>query len=358
MSTRITADEQLQRILHILPAAARNGGISIEELAGELDVAADRLLADIEEATNRTFHHAGGTVDPFTIFTDGRRVEVFASHDFNRPVRLNRRETLALTLGLRALALEAEPHRRDGIMNFARRLEAAVCAPDTLPSGDGTVPQAPAGARGSAGGMGADQAGGGASAEDGVEYEAFDLDLGADEFRGAIVDAVADGVQCEIWYLKPGEVEPEKRRIAPHRLIHADGAWYVAATDLEREGLRFFRMDRVLEASPVAGRMAPPEPPGFDEWIRGAPFVAAEHVPVAVRYHARIARWITERNGATPEQDGSVVVEHRVSDMRWVVRHVMQYGGAAVVESPGHARSHVGSTVRAIMAQWAGEGRE
>jgi predicted DNA-binding transcriptional regulator YafY len=70
-----------------------------------------------------------------------------------------------------------------------------------------------------------------------------------------------------------------------------------------------------------------------------------------VRYSPRIARWIVER--AVPAEradDGSVVVRHRVADPRWIVRHVLQYAGEAVVEEPEQARQWVGAAARDVMA--------
>jgi proteasome accessory factor C len=346
-SRRPTAEDQLQRILYILPAAARNDGIAITDLAQELGVPVERVVADLEEATARTYLHPGGTVDPFTILLDDRRVQVIAKHHFNRPVRLNRREALALTLGLRTLAAEADSEaRRREIIDFAQRLEATIVAPDMTADGD-DAPRNDAGQRA--------QASGGSSGnafphEDGVEYEGFSLALGEDGFRGAVADAVVEGRLCRIWYLKPGDARPETRSIAPYRLIHADGCWYVAAMDVERDGLRFFRMDRILDVT-VLGDAAPAEPPAFAEWVANAPYAGAEEVTVTIRYDARVARWMTERTRQPADDDGSVALQHQVSDVRWIVRHVLQYGGAAVVEEPEPVRAWVLAAV-----QWtAGE---
>jgi proteasome accessory factor C len=314
---RSSAGEQLQRILYILPTAARNGGARIDDLARDLEVTPERVLADLEEATARAYHHPGAAIEPFTILMDSRHVEVHARHEFTRPVRLSEREAVALGLGLRTLATEADPAQRQHLMELAERLEGALCAAD---------PRAADG-----------------SACDGVEYDGpgIHLQLGDDGFRGAIADAIADGTLCDLVYLKSGGIEPEHRRVAPYRLVHAEGRWYVAALDIERDGLRFFRMDRVLDAA-VTAAAGPPPPDHLDAWLRGAPYIGVDEIEVSVRYDASIARWITERSGdagvAPVRDDGSVVVTHRVADARWIVRHVMQYGGAAVVEEPEPAR--------------------
>ena len=53
---------------------------------------------------------------------------------------------------------------------------------------------------------------------------------------------------------------------------------------------------------------------------------------------AELARWIAERMAQPLERGGSAVVSHRVADPGWIVRHVLQYAGDAVVEEPEEAR--------------------
>ena len=151
--------------------------------------------------------------------------------------------------------------------------------------------------------------------------------------------------------LGPGFTWPETRhrRIAPYRLLFANGMWYVAAWDMERDALRFFRMDRVLDAT-LGTEQAPAAPHDLDEMLSGSePFRASDEVEVHVRYSKRIARWIVERApSAQLEDDGSAVVAHRVADRHWLVRHVLQYGGEAWVEEPQELRERVARSARQL----------
>jgi proteasome accessory factor C len=342
-----TAADQLERILHILPAAARRDGVPIETLAAELGVDAATVLRDIEHVTARAFYHPAGAVETFSILLDGRTVEMHASHEFKRPVCLNQRETLALSLGLRSLAADADGERRAEIVAFASRVEAELGASLTderRNPGSGT--RATARERST----GRSTAGGGAEGgEDAVDYEEFALGFDDDGFRGVIADAMEMQRMCTIWYLKPGDAAPENRSIAPYRLMYAEGTWYVAAWDVLRHGLRFFRMDRVLNADVTEA--AAPELPveALDSLLsRGVAYSAADDVEVRVRYSPRVARWVAERAAAPLENDGSIVLHHRVADIRWIVRHVLQYGGDAVVEAPDEARSWVAAAAAEV----------
>jgi proteasome accessory factor C len=329
-----TAADQLERILHILPAAARSDGVPLETLAAELGVDAATVLRDIEHVTARAFYHPAGAVETFSILLDGRTVQVHAPHEFKRPACLNEREALALGLGLRSLAADADPQRRAEIVAFASRVEAELGGPLTDDRQDpGAGSRAPTGG------------------EDAVDYEEFALGFDDDGFRGVIADAIEMQRLCTIWYLKPGDGAPEHRSIAPYRLMYAEGTWYVAAWDVLRQGLRFFRMDRVLDAD-VADDAAPELPrEALDALLsRGVAYSAVDDLEVRVRYSPRVAPWVAERAAAPLETDGSIVLHHRVADIRWIVRHVLQYGGDAVAEAPDDARSWV-ATAAADLAR-------
>jgi predicted DNA-binding transcriptional regulator YafY len=327
-----TAEAQLERILYILPAAAR-GRVPVDEIARALDVEPATVLRDLEDATARSYYHPAGSVESFSITTDGRTVQVHAPTEFTRPVRLSQGEAMALGLGLRALAADADVERRTGILNLAQRLEAALVAPDVL-----AREAAPRYVTASDASL---------AAEDEVEYEAMELAFDDDGFRGVVADAVELRRLCTIWYLKPGDTAPVQRTIAPFRLIYAYGRWYVLAHDMDRDGLRFFRMDRILDAR--LDEAAAPEPPELDDLLeRGVPYSAREEVEVTVRYSPRIARWIAERMAQPLERDGSAVVRHRVADPGWIVRHVLQYAGDAVVEEPEEARGWMASAAAVV----------
>jgi proteasome accessory factor C len=320
-----TAAAQLERILYILPAAARTDGVAVDVLASALGVDPATVLHDIEQVSTRAFYHPAGAVDDFTLLLDGETVEVHAPHEFRRPVRLSEREALALGLGLRTLAAEAREPRRSQILDLAHRLEAELGAPAL-----GELRAAPAVA---------------ATPLDDVDYEDLALAFDDDGFRGVIADAIALRRVCTIWYLKPGDIAPAYRSIAPCRLIYADGLWYAAAWDMDREALRYFRMDRILDA--VLEEDAAPDVPQdqLDVMLAGrVPFHATDEVRVRVRYSPRVARWLAERIAATLEPDGSLLLYHRVADPRWIVRHVLQYAGEAIIEEPESARHWVATS--------------
>ena len=69
---------------------------------------------------------------------------------------------------------------------------------------------------------------------------------------------------------------------------------------------------------------------------------------LVVRYSPRVARWIAEREGKRVADDGCVVVEYPLADLRWAVRHVLQYGPDAEVLSPPRVRDEIRRRLQAL----------
>jgi proteasome accessory factor C len=317
MAERETADARISRVLQLLPRAARPGGIAVGELAAELGVTERRVLEDLEEVCTRAFYHSADSGGDVQVMIGRRAVEVFTTRDFRRPPRLTPREMLALGLGLRILAAEATEARRPFLLRLAERLETG---------GLGALPE--------------------------PLLDIIAVNPGADSatgLRAALADASRGRRRCVIAYLKPKAAEPERRTVDPYVLMAAEGKWYLVAFCHRSADVRVFRADRVADVEVTGETFAVPE--GFDPWdyVReGRVYRAGEtvdEVEVPVRYSARIARWIEELGAVEPQEDGAVVVRHRVSDPGWLVRHVLEYGADAEVLGPPEMRRRVAEAV-------------
>jgi hypothetical protein len=91
---------QLERILYILPRAAREGGISLGELSEALGVDASVILKDVYDVTARAYYHRAGDED-LLLEIEGGQVTVFNPGAFKRPVRLSMPEAVCLGLAMR-----------------------------------------------------------------------------------------------------------------------------------------------------------------------------------------------------------------------------------------------------------------
>lgn len=322
MTPKEPAERQLERVLHILPIAARPGGVSLAELAAELGVPERRLLRDLEEVTARAYY-LEPPVD-IDISIEQNRVTVWTTGEFGRPVKLSPREALALTLGLRLLAEGADAARSEALRALAARLDAALAS---FPAGSFAEDFA---------------LGGGDPAGEGT------LDL--------LREAARERRPCRLRYLKPADIEPEPRVLHPYALVHAGGRWYALGHSPEAGAVRAFRLDRILDVTPLDGSFDVPADFDPADHIDGDHvFRADEPIEVTVLYSPRIARWIEERGAAGSQtvgekrSDGSVEVRHPVADPGWLVRHVLYHGPDAEVLGPPEIRDLLRQRIEQIV---------
>lgn len=330
-----SAEARLERLLHVLPAAMRPDGASLSALARTLRTTPERIVEDIEELTARSFYQPGGWPDDVQIFLEGDRVQVWCATGFERPVRLNRDETLCLALALRGGA--AAPARLADAEARAALLERAERHLGHPVTREGDAGMAPSG-----------------------EPEGAD----PEGIRETLVAARRDRRPAAIWYVKAGARDGSVRVVHPYEIVYAEGAWYAVAYCTVEEAVRVFRLDRVLACDLAEGSFEPP--PDFrveDHLAAGRLFVTREDQPLhhaRVRYSARIARWMRERARWEPERleeadDGSVSVRHEVADPQWIVSHTLQYGADAEVVEPEAVRAMVREVATALAVDVAGE---
>ena len=325
MAEAVGAAGQLERILYILPRAAREEGATLEELSASLGVGADVVLKDLTQVTARAFYLPAGSGD-LLLEIDGNRVNLLTDGAFHRPVRLSMAEAVCLGLALRGRlagrwAGEAGTDVEPRALRFLHSLESTL---STIPTEDAMA-----------------------------RIEAADLRPDPAGIREILSLALEAREECRIQYLKPGEDAPEERTVRPYALVHGEGHWYLLAWCTVSDGVRTFRMDRVLDAEPTGERF--PAPADFDPGAHiegGRVFRADERMQVKVRFSPHVARWIAERKPGKRASDGSLTVTYEVADPHWIVREVLQYGPDAEVLEPDEVRGWV----RGVVDGWK-EGR-
>ena len=156
-------------------------------------------------------------------------------------------------------------------------------------------------------------------------------------------------------YRKGGEETASHRVICPYAIVFTSGMWYAVAHCESSDGVRFFRLDRVDDVELLEARYTRPR--GFsveDVMADGKAFHAEGARTLRLRYSPAIARWIAEREGKTPAEDGSLVIDHPLADTDWAVRHVLQYGPDVPCSSPRTCGTRCGSGSR---GSWASDAR-
>jgi proteasome accessory factor C len=250
---------------------------------------------------------------------DGQRVNLFSEGLFDRPVRLSMTEAVCLGLALRGRlagrrAKDSEADVQDDAAELLHTLETTLT----------TIPTEEVMAR----------------------IEAADLRPDPAGIREVLSMAMEAREECRLEYLKPGDETPETRTVHPYAMAHGEGHWYLLGWCQVSEGVRNFRMDRVLYVEQTGVHFPAPEDFDPSDFIEGGRVFRPDGtLEVKVRFSPRIARWLAERMEGESEGDGSLTVTYEVCDPHWIVREVLQYGPDAEVVEPEEVRGWVRGVV-------------
>ena len=314
----IDAGERLRRVLQVMPLIVDRDNVSVDEVQSRAGVDALTLLDDLRVLTERE-DEPGGFVEAVSILFDANSVSVRSPH-FGRPTRITLPELCALELGFAMSSAASTADERAVIDRARARIRGAIVAlPESATRDDLWYASGPA-----------------------VRNEQILVTLR--EARRA----KAQGAHC---------VSPGRRE----RIDRAGGASVCGAARarfvVSRRPLRAQRRHSILPSRSrrirrvarrcvrgagrlsISSRCSPPN----------ASSSSASAERLVVRYSARIARWISEREEGELAADGSFVVSHPLADDAWAVRHVLQYGPEAEVLEPARVRERLATTLRAMM---------
>jgi proteasome accessory factor C len=174
----------------------------------------------------------------------------------------------------------------------------------------------------------------------------FELAQTPEPHAGAEEDLVATLTRAidehrvvEIEYLKPEEREVTTRTVEPYSMERRLPNWFVHTWDIDRDGARSYRLDRMRKAKLLRKSFAPRE--GFDPGeLRGA-------TSARIWYSPAIARWEVEK-GARPLEDGAAVGDRNVGSADWLVGEVLSFRGEAVLLEPHELRARVVERAREL----------
>jgi proteasome accessory factor C len=304
-----TAAAQLHRILHLIPHLADGESHPLAEVAAKARVPEATVLRDLQSISER-FEAPGGFVDGLQIYIEAEDVSVHSNH-LLRPMRLTRGEICALELGLAMLRRERTPEEHGAIDGALRRLREAMVRLPEDDTGDAVTASAP-------------------------------VPPGRLEHLRTFREAQREHRKVRLRYRGSGDSEASQRVVCPYASVFASGMWYTVAHCESSDGVRFFRLDRVEDVQLLDARFTPAAEPSVEEIVRqGRAFRADGAQTLTLRYSPRVARWIAEREGKRPAEDGTLTIEHPLADTDWAVRHVLQYGPEVTIVAPDEVRQAV-----------------
>ncbi|MCK2244512.1 MULTISPECIES: YafY family protein [unclassified Crossiella] len=140
--------------------------------------------------------------------------------------------------------------------------------------------------------------------------------------------ACRDEVEAGFDYPSHGEVR--RRRVEPYRLVASDRHWYLLAYDLDRDGWRSFRVDRMAEVAARAWRFRPRPVPDAATYVQEG--VASRVYPHQARFlvHAPAELVRTQIPAAAavvrPHEDNRCEVLSGGVNLDGVLMHVLLLG--------------------------------
>ncbi|HSL12191.1 MAG TPA: WYL domain-containing protein [Actinomycetota bacterium] len=310
--------ERLGRMLTIVPYLVRHDGTTLDDAADLFGVPATQLRKDLELLfmSGLPPYGPGDLIDVW--IDDDGSISISMADHFARPLRLTRQEALAVYLrGTELLATPGVPEA-PVLASALEKLRGSLGA-DTL----GDVAGIEAAAHGAA-------------------------PPALDDVRAA----AADHHRLRIRYLAASTNESTDRTVDPEEVFSSLGHWYVAAWDVDADGERLFRIDRIREAEPTGESFSP-------RGLRGAgrPLYSPTSQDVEVRLRLRpAARWVSEyyaTTDASEVEDGAIEVTLPSRRLAWVARLVLRLGADVDVLGPPELRDQVAGTARETLARYA-----
>ncbi|GAA3817942.1 WYL domain-containing protein [Sphaerisporangium flaviroseum] len=312
-----TAD-RLPRLLALVPYLMSHPGAQVPEVAKLFGLTEKQLVDDLQLVwmCGLPGHTPGDLID---VSWDGGEILIDNAETIARPLRLGIDEASALLVALRMLAELPEFEEGDALSRVIAKLEAA--------------------------------AGEGASAVS--SQVAFELDAAPDAMA-TVRAALRGGRRLSLRYYVPGRDEITPREVDPTRLVMADGRSYLEGWCYRADGMRLFRLDRMIsvEALDVAA-----EPPADAEPIDVTdgvfrPSPTDELVELEL---TAAGRWVAEYypcEEVTELGEGRLRVTLRARDQGWLVRLALRLGDGGRVISPETLAERVRQEASAALARY------
>ncbi len=321
MTALVTSTERLQRLLALVPYVVSRKSVGLAETAAAFGISERELVDDLNLLWCVELR-APDPYCPIDLSYEGGEIVVSQAESMGRPLRLAVDEASALLVALRMLADVPGLEDRSALSRLIAKLEAA--------------------------------AGEAASASAQVAVQVDIPDEESERLAAQIRAALSAGRRLHLRYYVPGRDEATERDVDPMRLLVVEGRPYLEGWCLRAEGVRLFRLDRMLGLEVLDVPAAPPaEAVGVD--VDEGLFRPSPHdVPVVLELSAA-GRWVAEYypcESVSDLPDGRLRVVLRTPDTGWVRRLALQLGEDGRVISPPALAADVRAAAAAALTNY------
>lgn len=165
--------------------------------------------------------------------------------------------------------------------------------------------------------------------------------------RGAMIDqlmvAIEDRKVTLIVYQSDQATEPVEQEVYPQGFVFHRGSLYLIAWSSRRAEIRTFKMDRIEDVHPSNLQATIPREFHLADWLEHSFGVfqsgSGQLQTIRIRFTRDVARYVKESRWhssqkLTPQKDGSLMAEFRLSDTQEIKRWIMSFGPNATVLNP------------------------
>ncbi len=162
------------------------------------------------------------------------------------------------------------------------------------------------------------------------------------EIIDELMRAIEDRKATHIVYQSQRATEPVTYEIHPYGLAYHRGSLYLVAFSRDHNELRHFKVDRIDEVAVSDFPFRMPDDFRLDDHLAKSfgIFHGDGDITVKIKFLPPVARYVSESKWhegqkLTPQKDGSLLAEFRLSSTEEIKRWIMSFGQQAIVLQPG-----------------------
>jgi proteasome accessory factor C len=311
----VTSAERLRRLLALVPYVVSRKAVGLAETATAFGVTERELVDDLNLVWCVELK-APEPYCPIDLSYEGGEIVVSQAESIARPLRLAADEASALLVALRMLA--EMPGDGSAVARLIAKIEAAAGAAAA------------------------------ASAQVTIHIDAPNGGGVAAQVRAAL----DQGRRVHLRYYVPDRDDATERDVDPMRLLVVEGRSYLEGWCRRAEGMRLFRLDRVLELTVLDVPAQVPAEATERDVDQGLfrPSESDERVELEL---SGPAKWVAEYypcESVTELGEGRLRVVLRTPDTRLVQRLALQFGEDLRVVSPAPLAEEIRAAAAAALA--------
>jgi predicted DNA-binding transcriptional regulator YafY len=317
-SRKRTSEDQLKRMLQLVPFLVHNQGLHISDVAARFGITRKELEEDLRILICSGLPE-GYPDDLLDIQWEDDHIFITQDLELNRPVRFTVDEACALLTGLETLNGLPELAEGSALESVTVKLMAAA-GEEGLRAGSVAGPE---------------------------------VGPGNSAHLETIREAIREGSQLHLSYFSAQRDSISQRDVDPLRLYSLDNTWYFEAYCHSAVGLRNFRLDRIESlqpnglpvreaAKPVEGFPVKLFTPNDDDTVVTVE-LARQGIGLADDYYA-------ERTASLP--GGGLLAEIRFGSTGWLPMFVAQHGGAVRILAPADLAAAAQEWIEAALARY------